>query len=321
MRGCLVGFFFSGAMVWSNLVSGAVGTAGPQDVQDEVVQDVDADQEAVTDDPPTDPATDPTPKLTTYMAMQRQLRTLDEQITRILRAVPIGDVQRRREMMATVDQMKARKQQIHEALPQAAIDAYIESPETNQVVTAHVVSLIRDLLAETINPQRFDPDRAYEIATHICATETTNQALVFLAGRACFVTQRFDEAERYLQRLVELGTTIPNEAFETLSKTREHWARELTFREVDETASLPRVRLKTTAGDVVIELFEDQAPNTVARFLDLVEKKFYDGMIFYQHRPGQFSSTGCLRGDGSTAFEYFIPSESQLDDARHHFVG
>jgi len=36
----------------------------------------------------------------------------------------------------------------------------------------------------------------------------------------------------------------------------------------------PKVLMKTTAGDIELELFEDAAPNTVANFITLIEKKY-----------------------------------------------
>ena len=44
---------------------------------------------------------------------------------------------------------------------------------------------------------------------------------------------------------------------------------------------LPRVLLKTTKGDITLELFEDDAPNGVANFISLVEAGFYDGTRFH----------------------------------------
>ncbi len=35
-------------------------------------------------------------------------------------------------------------------------------------------------------------------------------------------------------------------------------------------------------GEFVAEMFEDKAPNTTKNFIDLVEKKFYDGIIFHR---------------------------------------
>lgn len=44
----------------------------------------------------------------------------------------------------------------------------------------------------------------------------------------------------------------------------------------------PKVRLSTTAGDIVIELYPDKAPRTVANFLQYVRDKHYDGTIFHR---------------------------------------
>lgn len=47
--------------------------------------------------------------------------------------------------------------------------------------------------------------------------------------------------------------------------------------------SNPRVKLTFTSGkEMLIELFPDCAPITVKNFLDLVESKFYDGLIFHR---------------------------------------
>ena len=44
----------------------------------------------------------------------------------------------------------------------------------------------------------------------------------------------------------------------------------------------PRVRLSTSAGDVVLELAREQAPATVENFLGYVKDGFYDGTIFHR---------------------------------------
>lgn len=44
----------------------------------------------------------------------------------------------------------------------------------------------------------------------------------------------------------------------------------------------PRVRLETTAGDIVVELFPDKAPKTVENFLEYVDGGFYDGTVFHR---------------------------------------
>ncbi len=44
----------------------------------------------------------------------------------------------------------------------------------------------------------------------------------------------------------------------------------------------PRVKLVTSAGDIVIEVYPDKAPKTVENFLQYVRDKHYDGTIFHR---------------------------------------
>lgn len=47
----------------------------------------------------------------------------------------------------------------------------------------------------------------------------------------------------------------------------------------------PKVRLETSMGALVVELYPDRAPETVANFLQYVDDKFYDGTIFHRVIP------------------------------------
>lgn len=49
-----------------------------------------------------------------------------------------------------------------------------------------------------------------------------------------------------------------------------------------ESAAPPQVKLETSMGDIVIELQQTKAPETVANFLEYVEAGFYDGTIFHR---------------------------------------
>ena len=50
--------------------------------------------------------------------------------------------------------------------------------------------------------------------------------------------------------------------------------------------SAPRVKLSTTLGDIVVEVYPDKAPKTAANFLQYVRDKHYDGTIFRRVIPG-----------------------------------
>ncbi len=50
----------------------------------------------------------------------------------------------------------------------------------------------------------------------------------------------------------------------------------------EKETTMPRVKLSTTMGDIVLELNEEAAPLTVANFLRYVDDGFYDGTIFHR---------------------------------------
>lgn len=47
----------------------------------------------------------------------------------------------------------------------------------------------------------------------------------------------------------------------------------------------PKVKMETNKGTLVIELYPEHAPGTVANFLKLVNMKFYDGLLFHRVIP------------------------------------
>jgi cyclophilin family peptidyl-prolyl cis-trans isomerase len=85
-------------------------------------------------------------------------------------------------------------------------------------------------------------------------------------------------------------------------------------------ADLPHVLLTTSRGEVELELFENEAPNTVANFVELVEKKFYDGLKFHRVIPGFMAQGGCPKGDGTGDPGYRFKDELGAS-ARRHFRG
>ena len=82
---------------------------------------------------------------------------------------------------------------------------------------------------------------------------------------------------------------------------------------VSKTGKLPRVKIKTNQGDIVVDLFEDDAPNTVANFIELAERKFYDGLVFHRVIKGFMLQAGCPRGDGSGNPGYRFADEIDAD--------
>ena len=58
-------------------------------------------------------------------------------------------------------------------------------------------------------------------------------------------------------------------------------------------AANPVVRITTSVGDMLVELYEDACPNTVANFIELAGKGFYIGMSFHRVIPGFMAQGGC----------------------------
>jgi peptidyl-prolyl cis-trans isomerase A (cyclophilin A) len=63
-----------------------------------------------------------------------------------------------------------------------------------------------------------------------------------------------------------------------------------------QSAAAPRVKLGTSAGDIVIELNRSKAPKTVDNFLQYVRSKHYDGTVFHRVMDGFM-----IQGGGYTA--------------------
>jgi len=62
--------------------------------------------------------------------------------------------------------------------------------------------------------------------------------------------------------------------------------------------------LKLKNGDVLLELYDDVAPNHVKRFKKLVEEKKYDGVIFHRVIDGFMAQTGDVQYGNSTSESY-----------------
>lgn len=73
-----------------------------------------------------------------------------------------------------------------------------------------------------------------------------------------------------------------------------------------------RVTLQTTAGKVVLRLFPEIAPGSVANFLALAKDGFFDGKNFHRVVPNFVVQGGCPRGDGYGAMDFSIRTEIGL---------
>jgi peptidyl-prolyl cis-trans isomerase B (cyclophilin B) len=64
-----------------------------------------------------------------------------------------------------------------------------------------------------------------------------------------------------------------------------------------------------TGGEIVIDLFDQDAPNTVANFEKLASEGFYNGLNFHRVIPGFVAQGGCPNGSGAGGPGYTINCE------------
>ena len=108
---------------------------------------------------------------------------------------------------------------------------------------------------------------------------------------------------------------------------RAEWeaARPELFGNPPPAADAPRVVLETAKGEIVVALFPSKAPQHVAKFLELVDGEYFDGMAVYDVAAGMSFSLGDpnTKGEDVTTWgqggrDLVIPSE---ETGLHHFAG
>ncbi len=83
---------------------------------------------------------------------------------------------------------------------------------------------------------------------------------------------------------------------------------------------MTEAKMVTSKGTMVLELFEDKAPNTVTNFVHLASKGFYDGLKFHRVIEDFMIQGGCPRGDGTGGPGYRFADEISRD-LRHTSAG
>jgi cyclophilin family peptidyl-prolyl cis-trans isomerase len=183
-------------------------------------------------------------------------------------------------------------------------------------------------------------DEAVKVGEQALAADAGQRSAILLnlTGISHFATHDFLKAQELLQQAEEIGGPYFRQFGDNFLAASDdyvdYWIRELDVREAqsdentEESQRLPRVLLKTTQGDIELELFENEAPNTVANFISLVESKQYDGTAFHRVIPNFMAQGGDPNtldddptNDGQGGPGYNIACECYRDDARQHFRG
>lgn len=73
--------------------------------------------------------------------------------------------------------------------------------------------------------------------------------------------------------------------------------------------SMKKAIIHTEKGDMTVEFYEQDAPNTVANFVKLSETGFYNGLSFHRVIPNFVIQGGCPNGIGNGGPGYKIKCE------------
>jgi cyclophilin family peptidyl-prolyl cis-trans isomerase len=155
-------------------------------------------------------------------------------------------------------------------------------------------------------------------------------------ARLLYADNRFEESLNALDTIDPAQVTNTSALSATINKLQsdstialEKWTSETSIREVEEMADdLPLLIMHTSKGTIGIEMYEDHAPNTVANFISLAEKGYYDGIKFHRVIPKFMAQGGDPNTrDGATGNPgqggpgYTIKDEHTNPDRRNHFAG
>ncbi|MFN8164702.1 MAG: peptidylprolyl isomerase [Bacteroidia bacterium] len=75
--------------------------------------------------------------------------------------------------------------------------------------------------------------------------------------------------------------------------------------------------IHTEKGDMKVEFYEKDAPNTVKNFTDLAKKGFYNGLTFHRVIPNFVIQGGCPDGTGAGGPGYKIKCELNGENQYH----
>ncbi|MBV8244361.1 MAG: peptidylprolyl isomerase [Candidatus Eremiobacteraeota bacterium] len=82
----------------------------------------------------------------------------------------------------------------------------------------------------------------------------------------------------------------------------------------------PRVRIGTTKGDFIVVLYPEWAPLTVANFLNLTNRGYFDGLRWFRIVPDFVVQTGDPHDNGEGDAGYSIPAEENPVEQRSYVI-
>lgn len=263
-----------------------------------------------------------------FEELRKSIKSNQDRINYLYRTLPIGFPDKRAKYKEEIERLTAANAKLKAEVFDKAKAAY----RTTTAPSLYTTKILRDRLISMLRPKGvndvFDPDSALELIALLREKDPENPVLLENEFLANYAMERFEQAQEALLKMESLqpdgqkNQYLAN-AMEQLATTIEKYQAELMIRRQEAgNDDLPRVRLETTEGNIILELYENHAPNTVANFIHLIrDQKFYDGKLFHLVVPGQYCQSGSPNGDGIGGADYYIKCECYGENIRSHFRG
>ncbi len=259
---------------------------------------------------------DPVAAKEAFKAAQKEMRDVVTELTR-LQAEYRKDGSDKRVIEAQFNDTKVKGMAADQLLEGAAFSLAIADP-SDQEAREHCGAVVAAAVESD------DPLKAFDLVKKLDAAGAASPDVVLLGASAAIVASRLDDAEAWIDEAKKAG--VEDDRVEELkfmvASERPKVDAEMKVRAQEAAADdLPRVKIETTKGPIVVELFENEAPNTVANFITLVDAGFYDGTPFHRVIGGFMAQGGDPTGTGTGGPGHVIPCECYEPDARKHFLG
>lgn len=288
------------------------------------------------------------PKNAAFMDVDKVYRAELAELVALKNEYPRANATRQAEIMQSYKEIYAKADAKRAELLNLGTAAFNEAPNRNPLV----VDLLYPMVEWEYRRDNFEPSYSlFKLITEKGLLDGAELLYVY-GGFSALMTMHLDDAEAWLNKADSEGKLKLfydsfgeeregmierfklQEYHETIPTYRKTWAVEQEIRkrqqeagEADPGKKLPRVVLHTNKGDIVLELFEDDAPNTVANFISLVEREmapghnYYDGVPFHRVLPAFMAQGGDPSGTGMGGPGYTIKCECRKPDYRKHFRG
>ncbi len=258
-------------------------------------------------------------KFDAYKASASKIQKLQEEFEEAGRK---QDQAKIREIQAAAPALLKEAEQTFMAAAPAALNAYANSDGKNDELNQFMLIYANYLLTQD------NYDDAYQLFTAFLSKgmHKSHPEIFEMAGVSAFGSNRFNAALKCFDYAKQTGAQLSRQAQSYADSIKNYyekeWADETARRQKEAQAdNLPRVLIRTSVGDMVVELFENEAPNTVKNFVTLVESGFYTNLPFHRVLAGFMAQGGCPKGDGTGGPGYTVPEEYSKDNARKHFRG